>query len=130
MSHAFHAYVINKSLGEDWSFGAIKELFNSSYGMTDHQDSNPFTNQNILNLTFEENYVISVFYEEGEAVVTDLDSLGVKCDDACRIRVLFGIDPENEYDDIGIALYDFLENLDDVVIYSPNQDRIIHNSLV
>lgn len=132
MSHAFHAYVAvsDESLSENWAFESIKALFENPDRVHFSTDLNPFTNQNILKLIVDGIYSVSVFFEEGIQVSQDLERIvGEFYGGAVRIRVLFGPDPENEFDDIAVIIYDFMERLESTVIFSANQEKVLHNSL-
>lgn len=132
MGHAFHAYVAisDESLSEDWAFESVKALFEHSDRVGFSIHLNPFANQNILKLTVDGIYSVSVFFEKGRQVSQDLEQIvGEHYYGAGRIRVLFGPDPENEFDDIAVIIYDFMERLQSTVIYSANQEKVLHNSI-
>jgi hypothetical protein len=131
MSHALHAYVLNcdERLTEDKVFESMRALFKNSDGVDFSIDLNPFTKQSILKLTIDSTYSVSVFYEQDHQTSKDLEEIsGNAYEKVCRIRILFGPDPENDFDDIGVIIYNFLEELEKVVIYSVNQEKILYDS--
>lgn len=132
MSHALHAYLLtnDNKHNEDWAFESIQSLFADSKGVAFTKDRNPFTNQNILKLTIDGVYTASVFFEKSEQVLEDFKSIKEDKESQSRIRVLFAPDPDNEFDDIAVMIYDFLTELDDVVVYSPNQEKILYETPV
>ena len=130
MSYSLHAYLPapEKTYDEAWAFDAIRGLFRHSNGVEFLQGKNPLTKQNILKLKVNELYFISFFFEIGAQVRSDLQAItGIDATLPARIRVLFGPDPENNFDDIGIIILDFLEQLEKSIVYSVNQDKIISN---
>lgn len=131
MSHGVHAYILNDddSLTESWAFESLIGLFKNSKGVEHSIDSNPFTKKSILKLTIDQSYVVSASFGNDSQVSEDLESiLDEKHEGICRIRILFGSDPDNDFDDIVVMIYEFLESLDNVVVYSANQEKVLYRS--
>lgn len=130
MSYSLHAYLPDpdRTHDEAWAFNAIRKLFRDSNGVEFLPGKNPLTKQNILKLKIDELYFVSIFFEMGSRVQPDLKAIsGIDAAMPARIRVLFGPDPRNNYDDIGVIILDFLEKLEKSIVYSVNQDKIISN---
>jgi len=131
MSHAFQAlFEDNSAYNEDWAFDSVKELFNNAKGVSFCIEENPLTKKNKLKLTVNDSYVVSIFFERNNRLASELKSISSKeCAEVSSIRVLFSPDPENEYDDIAVIIYDFLEEINKVVIYSINQEKVLFDSM-
>ncbi len=128
MSHCFYAYVPSTNHDKQSVISDIKSLFSENTTITDRIDTNPFTGAEINNLIFDEEYVVTVFYETDDSVIDDKKELGIHPDfETGRIRVLFGGDPNDRFDDIDVIIYDYLTNLEKVVVYSPNQKKVVFN---
>jgi hypothetical protein len=41
------------------------------------------------------------------------------------LRVVFGMDVDDMYEDVEVIIYEYLESLNNVIIYSPNKDMIV-----
>lgn len=127
MSYALHTYFLDtQTRDENQVFESIQNLFSKSKRVTSAINKNPFTKKNLLKLTIDGSYSISAFFDQGQNVAEDLESiLGKKVECNSRLRFLFAPDPENDFDDIGVIILDYLESFSDVIIYSANQEKII-----
>lgn len=130
MSYALHVYLLNKEIfNENVEFDAIKSIFPDSERVACTIQINTFTKKKYVKMLVDTRYSISVFFDEGVAVQEDLHAiLNCKADATIRIRFLFAPDPQNDFDDIAVIILDYLEKLNDVVIYSTGQNKIIFNS--
>ena len=91
---------------------------------------NIFTKKDYLKLLIDNSYSMCVFFDNDANVSEDLEFIsGQKLNCKSRIRFLFAPDPDNNFDDIGIIILDYLQSLDKVIIYSVNRNKIIFNSL-
>lgn len=128
MSYAIHAFFPdNHNLDEHQHFQAIMNHFSKTEGITFSIEENSFTKKNFLKLLANGSYPVCFFFDNGDHVGKDLESIArkkVKCD--TRLRILFGPDPANDHDEIGISILCYLETIKDVIIYSVNQDKIIY----
>lgn len=130
MSYAIHVYFLNEKKEQEKVFDSIKNLFSESERVSFTISNNIFTKKNFLKLSIDKNYSISIFLDDHETVQADLEFIlqeSLEC--KSRLRFLFAPDPENDYDDICVIILDFLESLNEVILYSVNQDKIIFNSL-
>jgi hypothetical protein len=130
MSLAIHAYFLDEQKPtEEWAFNSITNLFSRSDGIKSNISANPFTKKKFLKLTIDESYSVSVFFDSGQSVTEDLNFI-TKGETSCssRIRVLFGPDGENNFDEIKVIILDFLQDLENVLIYNANQEKVIFNS--
>lgn len=130
MSLAIHAYFLNgQKPTEEWAFNSITNLFSRSNGVKSNVSVNPFTKKKFLKLTIDDSYSVSVFFDSGQSVTDDLKFImGEEASCNSRIRVLFGPDTENNFDEIKVIILDFLQDLEDVLIYNANQEKVISNS--
>ncbi|MGM8226382.1 hypothetical protein ACSV5M_07355 [Cellvibrio sp. ARAG 10.3] len=130
MSLAIHAYFLNgQKPTEEWAFNSITNLFSRSNGVKSNVSVNPFTKKKFLKLTIDESYSVSVFFDSGQNVTDDLKFImGEEASCNSRIRILFGPDTENNFDEIKVIILDFLQDLEDVLIYNANQEKVISNS--
>ena len=130
MSLAIHAYFLNgQKPTEEWAFNSITNLFSRSNGVKSNVSVNPFTKKKFLKLTIDESYSVSVFFDSGQSVTDDLKFImGEEASCNSRIRILFGPDTENNFDEIKVIILDFLQDLEDVLIYNANQEKVISNS--
>lgn len=129
MSLAIHAYFLNgQKPTEEWAFNSITNLFSRSNGVKSSVSVNPFTKKKFLKLTIDESYSVSVFFDSGQSVTDDLKFIiGEEASCNSRIRILFGPDTENNFDEIKVIILDFLQDLEDVLIYNANQEKVISN---
>lgn len=131
MSLVIHTYFLNEQKPtEKWAFQSIVDLFLHSDGVKSSVSINPINKKNFLRLIINDSYFVSIFFESGERVDEDLKFIlreQVSCH--ARIRILFGPDPDNNYDDIKIIILDFLQDLENVLIYNVNQEKIILDPL-
>lgn len=129
MSLAIHAYFLNgQKPTEEWAFNSITNLFSRSNGVKSNVSVNPFTKKKFLKLTIDESYSVSVFFDSGQSVTDDLKFIiGEEASCNSRIRILFGPDTENNFDEIKVIILDFLQDLEDVLIYNANQEKVISN---
>lgn len=127
MSYALHTYFLDaQARDENQVFESIQNLFSKSKRVTSGINKNPFTKKNLLKLTIDGSYSISAFFDQGQSVAEDIESiLGKKVECNSRLRFLFAPDPENDFDDIGVIILDYLESFSDVIIYSANQEKVI-----
>jgi hypothetical protein len=89
------------------------------------KDVDPFDSQESLNLNLN-SYWLTVFYDSDQQVRDDFNYLGVDGLEAfSRIRVIFGPDEMNAYDDIAVVIYDFLLNMENVLVYDVTQSEVI-----
>lgn len=130
MSLAIHAYLLDENpLGENAAFESVKKLFSKANGVKAIITNNPFTKKDYLKLKVDGLYSVSVFYDTAPIVGEDLYTIsGEKSACNTRIRVLFGPDPDNEFDSIKIILLDYLQEMKNVLVYNANLDKIINNS--
>ena len=71
-----------------------------------------FTKKNLLKLTVDGSYSISAFFDQDEQVADDLETiLGKRMECGSRLRFLFAPDPENDFDDIGVIVMEYVEDL-------------------
>ncbi|MFY0678884.1 MAG: hypothetical protein JXR18_16565 [Neptuniibacter sp.] len=130
MSHVLFAYLPSGYKEQKQVVEDIKSLFSAHVKFYERIEENPFTGDAIQQLVLDSNYVISVSLESGEEVSQAAGSLGILSGkEVSVIRVVFGDDIEEAYEDIEIIIYEYLEALDNVVIYSPNQQKIIFNAI-
>lgn len=127
MSYAIHTYFLDtKPRDENQVFESVQNIFSKSKRVTSSINKNPFTKKNLLKLTVDGGYSISAFFDNDPSVAGDLEEIsGKKIDCSSRLRFLFAPDPENNFDDIGVIILDYLESLGEVIIYSANQGKII-----
>jgi len=127
MSYALHTYFLNtQPRDENQVFESVQHLFAKSKRVTAGINKNPITNKNLLKLTVDGSYSISAFFDQGQNVTEDLESiLGKKVECNSRLRFLFAPDPDNDFDDIGVIILDYLESFKDVIIYSANREKVI-----
>lgn len=126
MSHCFYAYVPSINHDKQSVISDIKALFSNETNITDRIDTNPFTGAEISNLIFDEKYILTIFYETDDSVIDDKKELGIHPEfETGRIRVLFGNDTNDQFDDIDVIIYDYLTNIENVVVYSPNQKKVV-----
>lgn len=130
MSLAIHAYFLNEQKPtEEWAFNSITNLFSRSDGVKSNVSTNPFTKKKFLKLTIDESHSVSVFFDSGQSVTDDLKFIiGKETSCSSRIRILFSPDAENNFDEIKVIILDFLQDLENVLIYNANQEKIISNS--
>lgn len=129
MSYAIHAYFL-KQKKERELFDSIIGLFGNLGRVSSSFSENAFTKNIFLKLTVDNHYSISIFFDDNAKVQADFDFIlqeNLEC--KSRLRFLFAPDPANDFDDISVIILDFLEGLDEVIIYSVNQGKIIFNSL-
>lgn len=127
MSYALHAYFLDtQPRDEKQVFESIQNLFATSKRVTSDINKNPFTKKNLLKLTVDGSYSISAFFDQGQNVAEELESIiGKKVECNSRLRFLFAPDPDNDFDDIGVIVLDYLERIKDVIIYSANREKVI-----
>lgn len=127
MSYSIHAYFLEEQINnQDFIFDSIKSIFSKSERVEFTITENRFTRKNFLKLTVDKSYSISAFFDKDLAVAVDLEFIlkkQLKCDS--RLRFLFAPDPENDFDDIGVIILDYLESFKKVLIYSVNQEKVI-----
>lgn len=129
MSHALQAFILQSdSIGKDNVFAAVENLFDNPKGLAFTRQVNPLTEEEKLRITVDDVYNVSVFFEEDDT--EDFNAISNKeVGVVSSIRILFGPDPENDFDDIGVILLDYLESFEQVLIYSLNREEIISDSL-
>lgn len=129
MSYAIHSYFLNQKKEKEL-FDSIIDFFTDSGRVSYSFCENTFTKKIFLKLIVDNQYSISIFFDDDFKVQADFKFIS-QSDLECksRLRFLFAPDPENDFDDIGIMILDFLECLDEVILYSVNQNKIIFNSL-
>ncbi len=130
MSYAIHTYFLDtQPRTEAQVFESIEKLFSESKRVSCNINKNPFTKKNLLKLTVDGTYSISAFFDSDQNVAEDLETItSTKIDCNSRLRFLFAPDPENDFDDIGVIILDYLESFKNVIIYSANQEKIIFPS--
>lgn len=126
MSHEIEAYIPKGSKDESGTFEAIISHLSKYHEFSYRNDTNRFTKQKILNLVFNENYVVSVFFDDVNQLHSDLNLNKEK--EYSKVRILFGEDSNGEYEEVDIGIFEYLESLDDVVIYSPYQKKVVFNA--
>lgn len=127
MSHTIHAYLLINDIrcNQEWVFNNIRELFQDMDDIIFSKDVDPFDSQESLNLNLN-SYWLTVFYDSDQQVRDDFNYLGVDGLEAfSRIRVIFGPDEMNAYDDIAVVIYDFLLNMENVLVYDVTQSEVI-----
>lgn len=132
MSYTLHVYFTeDKNYNKQTSFDSVKKLFSNSNRVVFTNAKNIFTKEDYLKLTIDNRYNISVFFDDNATVSDDLEFIfGKRLNCNARMRFLFAPDPENDFDDIGVILLDYLESLNKVILYSPNLKKIIFNSFI
>lgn len=131
MSYALHVYFLeNQNYNSESAFDSVKKLFSNTDRVAFSIAQNLFTKKDYLKLTVDSHYSISVFFDDNAVVTDDLEYIfGKRLNCQARMRFLFAPDPENNFDDIGVIILDYLQSLKEVVVYSANQNKIIFNSL-
>ena len=131
MSYAIHAYLMEGKKFDDTSlFNSVKNLFLSTKRVQFTITKNIFTQKDYLKLIIDNYYSISVFFDNGAAVSDDLEYVfGKRLNCSARMRFLFAPDPENDFDDIAVIILDYIQSLNQVIVYNTNQNKIIFSSL-
>lgn len=127
MSHTIHAYLLinDTRFNQEWVFNNIRELFQDTDDIIFSKDVDPFDSQESLNLNLD-SYWLNVFYDSDQQVRDDFNYIGVDgLETFSRIRVIFGPDEMNAYDDIAVVIYDFLLNMENVLVYDVTQSEVI-----
>ena len=126
MTHALFSYIPSSKYDQYSIVSEIKELFSKNVEITEREEVNPFTGEKINQLIFEGKYVISISLEDDDEVLDFKKQLGIHSEfDSAMIRVVFGYDEDNRFENIDIIIYDYLTNLDRAVIYSPSQKKVV-----
>lgn len=129
MSYTLHAYFLTDNEQNEGSvFDSIKGLFANSKDAVFSEDRNPFTKQNILRLTIDNFYTITFLFENSNHVLEDFKEIKKGKKAKSRIRILFGADPDNNFDHIAVMIYDFLTKLDNVLIYNVTNRKILYET--
>lgn len=129
MSHTMHAYFLVKDsrCNQEWVFSNISELFSGTSDLTLSKESDPFDGQECLSLNFD-GYWVSVFYDCGKQVTDDFASVRpIDTEVSSRIRVVFGPDEDDAFNDVTIIIYDFLLSIDNVLVYDVNQNEVVES---
>ena len=127
MSHVMHGYFLenDSQINQEWVFTKIKDLFLNFNGVMITKEKDPFDDQESLNLNFG-GYWLSVFYDHSQQVHNDFAFIQQSVANvSSRIRIVFGADNDNLFDDIAVIVYDFLLNLDHVLVYDVNQNEVV-----
>ena len=119
MTTIYHAFISNLKENEGSIFQSFLDYLGSENIVSSRVDSNPFTGSRILNVEIDENYVISVQYDEGDHLLheypgADKPQIG----NLSRVRILLGNDPDNSFDDIFVIALQFLEEIKSTLVYS------------
>lgn len=130
MSYTLHVYfTVEKNYNKQTSFDSVKKLFSNINRVVFTIAKNIFTKEDYLKLTIDNRYHISVFFDDNTTVKTDLEFIiGKRLNCNARMRFLFAPDPQNDFDDIGVIILDYIQSLKEIIIYSTNQNKIIFNS--
>jgi hypothetical protein len=131
VSSVLHAYhLMPDGIDEGVAFAAVEALFAGSPHVDTRLTTNPFTRKNLLKLTVDGTYSVSVFHDTGQAVEDDLETvLGRRVACRSRLRFLFAPDPENEFDDIQVMVLDLLCEQEGVLVYGATGAGIIRDPL-
>lgn len=118
--------ISNKSLAED-----LRKYFRNEPGFSLEFETLPFSSEPTLALYWGD-WLVRVSYEEGEEVEKDAKEIQRRTDSPSdfskfhrQIRMIFGSDDEKIYTNEIIYLLDYLQQIEGVLVYDPQQNDFV-----
>lgn len=118
--------ISNESLAED-----LKKYFRNEPGFSLEFETLPFSSEPTLALHWGD-WLVRVSYEEGEDVESDAKEIQRRTNSKIdfskfrrQIRIIFGSDDDKKYTNEIIYLLDYLQDIEGVLVYDPQQNDFL-----
>lgn len=128
MSSAFHTYLFSPEdeITEGEYFEKVKKYFRGIENVRFEMDLIPLINRNSLKMCVDGVFVVNFFFEKDPKIATDFSHI-IKSDNTpgLRIRFLMTPDKNNDFDEIGVMVLQFISEFKTGITYSPNLNKVI-----